>query len=89
MYFCTASWQLGGNRTRAFRYFWAAEHYLGANLYGRYLAHGSMQLLTAAPGGTVTPATSGWQEEGFDWNRIPGVYLYFICLLTDLTCKNL
>ncbi|MBV4203825.1 chondroitinase [Bacteroides salyersiae] len=55
------------------RYFWAAEHYLGANLYGRYLAHGSMQLLTAAPGGTVTPATSGWQEEGFDWNRIPGV----------------
>lgn len=32
------------------RYFWAAEHYLGANLYGRYLAHGSMQLLTAAPG---------------------------------------
>lgn len=55
------------------RYFWAAEHYLGANLYGRYLAHGSMQLLTAAPGVTVTPATSGWQEEGFDWNRIPGV----------------
>lgn len=55
------------------RYFWAAEHYLGANLYGRYLAHGSMQLLTAAPGVTVTPATSGWQEDGFDWNRIPGV----------------
>lgn len=32
------------------RYLWAAEHYLGANLYGRYLAHGSMQILTAAPG---------------------------------------
>lgn len=55
------------------RYLWAAEHYLGANLYGRYLAHGSMQLLTAAPGIIVTPATSGWQEDGFDWNRIPGV----------------
>ena len=54
------------------RYLWAAEHYLGANLYGRYLAHGSLQILTAAPGQTVTPATSGWQE-GFDWNRIPGV----------------
>ena len=53
------------------RYLWAAEHYLGANLYGRYLAHGSLQILTAAPG--VTPATSGWQQEGFDWNRIPGV----------------
>lgn len=55
------------------RYFWAAEHYLSANLYGRYLAHGSLQLLTAAPGKIVTPATSGWQQEGFDWNRIPGV----------------
>ncbi len=55
------------------RYLWAAEHYLGHNLYGRYLAHGSMQILTAAPGQTVTPATSGWQQEGFDWNRIPGV----------------
>lgn len=24
------------------RYLWAAEHYLGCNLYGRYLAHGSL-----------------------------------------------
>lgn len=55
------------------RYLWAAEHYQGADLYGRYLAHGSLQLLTGAPGKTVTPATSGWQQEGFDWNRIPGV----------------
>lgn len=55
------------------RYLWAAEHYLGHNLYGRYLAHGSLQLLTAAPGEAVTPATGGWQQEGFDWNRIPGV----------------
>ena len=53
-------------------YLWAAEHYLGHNLFGRYLAHGSMQILTAAPGQTVTPATSGWKQEGFDWNRIPG-----------------
>ena len=55
------------------RYLWAAEHYLGHNLYGRYLAHGSLQILTAPPGQTVTPATSGRQQEGFDWNRIPGV----------------
>ncbi|NCC10549.1 MAG: chondroitinase [Bacteroidia bacterium] len=54
------------------RYLWAAEHYLGHNLYGRYLAHGSMQLLTAQPGEVVTPVTSGWREEGFDWSRIPG-----------------
>ena len=31
------------------RYLWAAEHYLGHNLYGRYLAHGSLQILTAPP----------------------------------------
>lgn len=54
------------------RYLWAAEHYLGCNLYGRYLAHGSLQILTAAPGREVTPKTSGWQEAGFDWGRVPG-----------------
>lgn len=54
------------------RYLWAAEHYLPANFYGRYLAHGSMQILTGKPGEMVTFATSGWQENGFDWNRIPG-----------------
>lgn len=54
------------------RYLWAAEHYLPANFYGRYLAHGSMQILTGKPGEMVTFATGGWQEAGFDWNRIPG-----------------
>lgn len=54
------------------RYLWAAEHYLAANFYGRYLAHGSMQLLTGSADRPVTFATSGWQEAGFDWNRIPG-----------------
>ncbi|MDO4162901.1 MAG: chondroitinase family polysaccharide lyase [Bacteroides sp.] len=54
------------------RYIWAAEHYLPANFYGRYLAHGSMQLLTGKPDEMVTFSTSGWQEAGFDWNRIPG-----------------
>lgn len=54
------------------RYLWAAEHYLGANLYGRYLAHGSLQLLTANENEEVTPETSGWLQPGFDWGRIPG-----------------
>lgn len=54
------------------RYLWAAEHYLGANLYGRYLAHGSMQIMTADKGANVTPETSGWLQPGFDWARIPG-----------------
>lgn len=54
------------------RYLWAAEHYIGANRYGRYLAHGSMQIMTALANATVTPETSGWVENGFDWTRIPG-----------------
>ena len=54
------------------RYIWAAEHYLPANFYGRYLAHGSLQIQTGPEGKPVTFTTSGWQEEGFDWNRIPG-----------------
>ena len=32
-----------------------------------------MQILTGKPDEMVTFATSGWQEAGFDWNRIPGV----------------
>lgn len=54
------------------RYLWAAEHYFGCNLYGRYLGHANLQILTAEPGKDVTPMTSGWQEAGFDWGRVPG-----------------
>ncbi len=54
------------------RYLWASEHYWANNYYGRYLAHGSMQVFTAPIGEVVTPITSGWQEEGFDWARVPG-----------------
>lgn len=54
------------------RYLWAAEHYLGENLYGRYLAHGSMQIFTGKQNETVTPLSSGWVQDGFDWGRIPG-----------------
>lgn len=54
------------------RYLWAAEHYRGANLFGRYLAHGSLQIMTAPQGEEVSSFSGGWQEEGFDWGRIPG-----------------
>ncbi len=56
------------------RYLWCAEHYLGANYYGRYLGYGSMQIFANKEDNqTVSLASSGWQENGFDWNRIPGV----------------
>lgn len=54
------------------RYLWNAEHYLNANFYGRYLGYGSMQLFGNKGNKMVTFKTSGWQEKGFDWNRIPG-----------------
>lgn len=46
------------------RYLWAAEHYRGANLYGRYLAHGGLQIELGGP--------KTWVEQGFDWARVPG-----------------
>ncbi len=53
------------------RYLWAAEIYNGANLYGRYLTHGSMQILC---GGfpVIDSFGSGYRVEGWDWCHIPG-----------------
>ena len=52
------------------RYLWAAEHYIGANYYGRYLAHGALQV--QGQGNPVNLKASGFVQEGWDWNRIPG-----------------
>ena len=59
------------------RYLWASEIYVGANHYGRYLTHGSMQILgdSSANGGDghhVSSFGSGYQVAGFDWCHIPG-----------------
>ena len=52
------------------RYLWSAEIYQGANHYGRYLTHGSMEILS---GGTpVSAKESGYQVAGYDWCHIPG-----------------
>ncbi|MCT4589155.1 MAG: hypothetical protein N4A71_15135 [Carboxylicivirga sp.] len=52
------------------RYLWASEQYLGANLYGRYLGHGQLQVMGA--GNPVTQTSSGFVQKGWDWNRFPG-----------------
>ena len=49
------------------RYLWAAETYQRENHYGRYLAHGSMQLLCGKDS-----FDSGYKLEGWDWCHIPG-----------------
>ena len=53
------------------RYMWAAEIYNGANLYGRYLTHGSMQIM-ADPEDNVSATGSGYSVDGWDWCHIPG-----------------
>ena len=53
------------------RYLWASEIYNGANLFGRYLAHGSMQIM-GDPIGHVSMAGSGFSVDGWDWCHIPG-----------------
>lgn len=68
------------------RYLWGAEHYVGENLYGRYLSYGTMQLLTAPQGQEVTPLSSGWVQPGFDWNRMPGA-TYIHLPYEDLKAK--
>ncbi|TLX76041.1 chondroitinase [Labilibacter sediminis] len=52
------------------RYLWASEQYLGANLYGRYLAHGQLQVM--GKGSPVNHKSSGFVQKGWDWNRFPG-----------------
>lgn len=52
------------------RYLWSAEIYNGCNLFGRYLTHGSLQIL--GDGSPVSAFGSGFRQEGWDWCHIPG-----------------
>lgn len=52
------------------RYLWATETYQGANLYGRYLNHGNLQIM--ASGNPISNSGSGFKQEGWDWNHFPG-----------------
>lgn len=52
------------------RYVWSAEIYRGCNHYGRYLTHGSVQILGG--GEPVSAFGSGFRQEGWDWCHIPG-----------------
>lgn len=53
------------------RYLWATETYRGANHYGRYLTHGSMQILSDKEP-DIDSFGSGFQVDGWDWCHIPG-----------------
>lgn len=52
------------------RYVWSAEIYQGCNHYGRYLTHGSVEIIDG--GAPVSLLGSGFRQEGWDWRHIPG-----------------
>lgn len=49
---------------------WGAEIYAKDNRYGRYQSYGSVQIM--GKGTPVSRAGSGFVQEGWDWNRLPG-----------------
>lgn len=51
------------------RYFVSHESYPGANVYGRYLTYGNLELMY--PNNTANNG-SYFKDEGWDWNNIPG-----------------
>nr|WP_044265502.1 chondroitinase family polysaccharide lyase [Bacteroides timonensis] len=46
---------------------WGAEIYTKDNRYGRYQSYGSVQIM-----GQPSRLASGYDENGWDWNRLPG-----------------
>ncbi len=49
---------------------WGAEIYAKDNRYGRYQSYGSVQIM--GKGTPVSRLGSGFSQEGWDWNRLPG-----------------
>ena len=49
---------------------WSAEIYAADNRFGRYQSYGTVQLIGS--GKPVSAKASGFSQEGWDWNRMPG-----------------
>uniref|UniRef100_UPI002583FE99 polysaccharide lyase family 8 super-sandwich domain-containing protein n=1 Tax=uncultured Alistipes sp. TaxID=538949 RepID=UPI002583FE99 len=49
---------------------WGSEIYTKDNRYGRYQSYGSAPIIGS--GNPVTAAASGFVQDGWDWNRVPG-----------------
>jgi len=49
------------------KYVWASEIYVASNRYGRYPANGTVQLMNE-----LGEQGSGFNQNGWDWNRFPG-----------------
>lgn len=49
---------------------WGSEIYTNDNRFGRYQSYGSVQVINS--GNPASAESSGYSEEGWDWNRLPG-----------------
>ena len=66
------------------RYIWNTETYERCNLYGCYLNYGNVQIMGS--GDPVSNFTSGFRQEGWDWNRWPGTTT-LILPIDSLLCQ--
>lgn len=66
------------------RYLWANESYLNANLYGRNITYGQLEILNR--GRVINQRDSGYQPEGFDFNCFPGTTARL--LPSDMLCAR-
>lgn len=69
---------------------WGAEIYQKDNRYGRYQSYGAVLIM--GNGHPVSRKGSGFKEEGWDWNRIPGtttIHLPFELLDSPLKGTNM
>lgn len=52
------------------KYVWGSEIYTADNRFGRYQSYGTVQIMNI--GEPVSAKASGFNENGWDWNRYPG-----------------
>lgn len=62
------------------KYVWSSEIYHNANRYGRYQSHGSAQITPMGDQPELTRGEKGFDENGWDWNRMPGATTIYLPL---------
>ncbi|TKG91971.1 hypothetical protein EYV94_20380 [Puteibacter caeruleilacunae] len=52
------------------KYVWSGEIYQNDNRWGRYMSYGTVQINNS--GAPISSKSSGYVQDGWDWNRFPG-----------------
>ncbi len=59
------------------RYFVANESYPGANVFGRYISYGHLEILYPS---AISELNSGFKDKGWDWSHFPGTTAPYLSL---------